>query len=72
MSAADRIGHVLVAGGGLTAWYAAAALKRRAPFLTVTLLATLRQRMRWPTASPAPCPRCPVSRPIWASARMTE
>lgn len=40
MTAADRIGHVLVAGGGLTAWYAAAALKRRAPFLTVTLLAT--------------------------------
>ncbi|KTT68764.1 tryptophan 7-halogenase [Sphingomonas sanguinis] len=40
MSATDRIAHVLVAGGGLTAWYAAAALKRRAPFLTVTLLAT--------------------------------
>ena len=40
MSAADRIGHVLVAGGGLTGWYAAAALKRRAPFLNVTLLAT--------------------------------
>ncbi len=32
--------HVLVAGSGLTAWCAAAALKRRAPFLAVTLLAT--------------------------------
>ena len=31
---------VLVAGGGITAWCAAAALKRRAPFLDVTLLAT--------------------------------
>ena len=40
MSAGDRIAHVLVAGGGLTACYAAAALKRRAPFLTVTLLTT--------------------------------
>lgn len=37
---AEPIAHVLVAGGGLTAWCAAAALKRRAPFLTVTLLAT--------------------------------
>ncbi len=31
---------VLVAGGGITAWCAAAALKRRAPFLDVTMLAT--------------------------------
>ncbi|MET4896619.1 tryptophan halogenase family protein [Sphingomonadaceae bacterium jetA1] len=31
---------ILVAGSGLTAWCAAAALKRRAPFLDVTLLAT--------------------------------
>ncbi|WP_394663999.1 tryptophan 7-halogenase, partial [uncultured Sphingomonas sp.] len=38
MSAPIR--HVLVAGSGLTAWSAAAALKRRAPFLDVTLLAT--------------------------------
>ncbi|CAM3291390.1 tryptophan 7-halogenase [Sphingomonas zeae] len=38
MSAPIR--HVLVAGSGLTAWCAAAALKRRAPFLEVTLLAT--------------------------------
>ena len=34
------IERVLVAGGGLTGWCAAAALKRRAPFLDVTLLAT--------------------------------
>jgi tryptophan halogenase len=31
---------VLVAGGGITGWCAAAALKRRAPFLDVTMLAT--------------------------------
>lgn len=31
---------VLVAGGGITGWYAAAAIKRRAPFLDVTMLAT--------------------------------
>ncbi|WP_242096044.1 tryptophan halogenase family protein [Sphingomonas sp. CROZ-RG-20F-R02-07] len=34
------LGTVLVAGGGITAWCAAAALRRRAPFLDVTLLAT--------------------------------
>jgi tryptophan halogenase len=31
---------VLVAGGGITGWCAAAALKRRAPFLDVTILAS--------------------------------
>ncbi|MCT8002738.1 tryptophan 7-halogenase [Sphingomonas sanguinis] len=40
MTAAGPIRTVLVVGGGLTGWYAAAALKRRAPFLDVTLLAT--------------------------------
>lgn len=34
----DRLERVLVAGGGITAWSAAAALKRRAPFLDVTIL----------------------------------
>jgi tryptophan halogenase len=34
----ERLGHVLVAGGGMTGWCAAAALKRRAPFLDVTIL----------------------------------
>jgi len=34
----ERLGHVLVAGGGITGWCAAAALKRRAPFLDVTIL----------------------------------
>lgn len=40
VSAHEPIRRVLVAGCGLTGWYAAAALKRRAPFLDVTLLAT--------------------------------
>ena len=40
MTGAGPIRDVLVVGGGLTAWCAAAALKRRAPFLDVTLLAT--------------------------------
>ena len=35
----SALGSVLVAGGGLTGWCAAAALKRRAPFLDVTMLA---------------------------------
>ncbi|WP_242146385.1 tryptophan halogenase family protein [Sphingomonas sp. BAUL-RG-20F-R05-02] len=34
----QRLGRVLVAGGGITGWCAAAALKRRAPFLDVTIL----------------------------------
>ena len=34
----DRLERVVVAGGGITAWCAAAALKRRAPFLDVTIL----------------------------------
>ncbi len=37
---AQALRHVLVAGGGITAWCAATALKRRAPFLGVTLLET--------------------------------
>lgn len=40
MSDATPIRSILVVGGGLTAWCAAAALKRRAPFLDVTLLAS--------------------------------
>ena len=40
MTVEGPIRHILVAGGGLTGYYAAAALKRRAPFLDVTLLAT--------------------------------
>ena len=36
----NALRQVLVAGGGITAWCAAAALKRRAPFLSVTLLET--------------------------------
>lgn len=40
MTQLDALRRVLVAGGGITAWCAAAALKRRAPFLDVTILAT--------------------------------
>jgi tryptophan halogenase len=36
----DRLKTMLVVGGGITALYAAVALKRRAPFLDVTLLET--------------------------------
>lgn len=36
----ERLARVLVAGGGITGWAAAAALKRRAPFLDVTILVT--------------------------------
>ncbi|MBP2278713.1 tryptophan halogenase family protein [Sphingomonas sp. PL20] len=39
MTGSAPLRRVLVAGGGITAWCAAAALKRRAPFLEVTLLA---------------------------------
>lgn len=38
MTQAGAIDSVLVAGGGIVGWLAAAALKRRAPFLSVTLL----------------------------------
>ncbi|MGR6330373.1 tryptophan halogenase family protein [Sphingomonas sp. XXL09] len=40
MIQAGVLRRVLVAGGGITAWCAAAALKRRAPFLDVTILVT--------------------------------
>lgn len=35
----ERLKRIVVTGGGITAWCAAAALKRRAPFLDVTILA---------------------------------
>ena len=40
MTQAGALRSVLVAGGGITGWCAAAALKRRAPFLDVMILAT--------------------------------
>ncbi|WP_262984846.1 tryptophan 7-halogenase [Sphingomonas daechungensis] len=57
------ISTIVIVGGGIVGWSAAAALKRRIPTLDVTVIATAPRRMHWPTVCPARFHRSSISTP---------